>query len=75
MKLCLALLAFTVNVSSEILSGDKMYWAVFGPIEVSTKTANVQKKSVQVQADNGDCYGLTVTPNGTLGAKWEACHE
>lgn len=60
----------------------KIYWAIFGEVEVSTMTppglgistgpvSNVILKSPTTP----DCYTLTVTPNGTIGTKWTKCPQ
>ena len=74
------LLVIPIYISTTTPPGQQVYWAVFGPLDVSTAApmdvstpTAPAPQDIQIKADTGDCYKLTVTPNGTLGTEWEAC--
>lgn len=80
MKQLLLVATLTLSSSTVTAPPGSVWWAVFGPLEVSTMTStsvglstgaitNVILKS----ATTPDCYILTVTPNGTIGTKWIQC--
>lgn len=80
MKTILPLLFLTLIASTTTAPGQQLYWAIFGPIDVSTMSAMSPSEvlpavtaGIHLKASSGDCYLLTVAPNGTLGTKYEAC--
>lgn len=70
-----------VITSTTIPSDGPVYWAIFGPVDVSTMTPYVPPVVstgpstfvVLKSSTSTDCYSLAVTPNGTLKTVWVKC--
>lgn len=68
------------NLFVVMLSTSTVYWAIWGPIDVSSGTPAMVGVSTGPVANvilhsqtTPDCYQLIVTPNGTLGTQWTQC--
>lgn len=77
-------LAIVLSTSTVPTNGP-IYWAIFGPIEVSTEvpvgyppappliSTGPATFVVLKSSTSADCYKLNVTPNGTLKTEWTKC--
>lgn len=78
--LLLALASPALAASTEPVTLPQVYWAIWGPLEVSTSTPeNIGVSSGPVSnvllrsQTTKDCYTLAVNPNGSLYTKWTTC--
>lgn len=65
--------SFTCQIDTTTTQGQAIWWVVGGPLSESTTTVPAPQAPIIQSQDSGDCYQLTVTPNGTLGTTWVGC--
>lgn len=78
MKHIILLLAVLISTDTFV---PQAYWAIFGPLEVSTETTGgfigistgPVSNVILHSPTTPDCYRIVVTPNGTLKTEWVVC--
>lgn len=81
MKQILLAVAVTISSGTIPINSTQAFWAVFGPIDVSTQTvsasttpvSNVSAPIILKSDTTPDCGTLKMYPNGNLYTVWTPC--